>query len=118
MTHPPIEDSYHGSDLAIVTLLGEHDLSTKAELSVQLEQLVRTGERVIVDLSEAEYVGSAVVETLVRVDAPARQRGLRLTLQVGRAATVDRVVEVTGLRELLPIADSRQEAIRLARSSV
>jgi len=113
----PIEISRGGSDIVVVTLYGEHDLSTATELAEQLEQLVDAGERVVVDLSKVDYIDSSVLNNLVRANARARTHGLRLTLQIGTAAVVGRIVEITGLRDLLPIADLRDEAIRIARTS-
>jgi anti-anti-sigma factor len=110
-----IDVSRCGTDVVIVTLHGEHDLSTKAELAEQLERLVRGDERVIVDLSEVEYIDSTVIDRLVQADALAREHGLRLTLQVG-TANLARVLELIRMRDYLPCASSREEAIALARS--
>jgi anti-anti-sigma factor len=104
-------------DIVTVTLYGEHDPSTKTELAEQLEQLVRADGRVIVDLSQAEFVHSTVLANLVEADALARQGGRRLTLQVGTAAIVAKVLEITRLGDYLPCAGAREEAIRIARSS-
>jgi anti-anti-sigma factor len=101
-------------DIAVVSLYGEHDLATKAELADLLEQLVRAGERVIVDLSEVEYVDSSALNNFVQADRLAQTRGLRLTVQIGSAANVATLLDVTGLRDYLPIAGSREEAILLA----
>jgi len=111
-----LEVTRFGGSVVVVTLYGEHDLSTKAELAEQLEQLVRADERVIVDLSEVEYIDSTVIDNLVQADALARECGLRLTLQVG-TARLGRVLELIRMRDYLLCASSREEAIELARSS-
>jgi anti-anti-sigma factor len=112
-----IEISHAGSDVVIVRLYGDHDLGTRAALAELLEQLMHADKRVIVDLSEVGYVDSSMLHNLVHTDALARERGRRLTLQVGTAAIFAKVLEITGLRDHLLCADSRQEAIRIARSS-
>ncbi len=62
-----IDVTWHDTDIAIVSLVGEHDLSTSDELLNQLESLVRGREAVIVDLSAAEFIDSSVLNSLVRV---------------------------------------------------
>jgi anti-anti-sigma factor len=103
-------------DVVVVRLYGEHDLATKAELAAQLEELIRASQRVIVDLSAVEYVDSAALNNLVHGDKLARAQGLRLTVQIGSAANVATLLDLTGLRDYLALAGSRDDAIRLARS--
>jgi anti-anti-sigma factor len=103
--------------VAVITLYGEHDLGSKAELDQKLALLVGAGERVIVDLSEVEYVDSSALNSVVHAAALARQEGLRLTLQFDPESKVARLLEITSLRDHLPCADSREEAIRIVRSS-
>jgi anti-anti-sigma factor len=105
------------ADIAVVSLFGEHDLSTQAELDEKLEQLVGAGKPIIVDLSQARYVDSSVLGSVVRADALARRLGLRLTLQFAPGSIVARLLEITSLRDHVPCADSRDEAVRIARSN-
>jgi anti-anti-sigma factor len=106
-----------GGGVVVVSLYGEHDLSSKDALDEKLESLVGAGERVIVDLSPVGYVDSAALNSIVHADALARQHGLRLTLQFAPASIVARLLALTSLRDHLACADSRDEAIRIARSS-
>ena len=109
--------TYLGSDVAIVTLAGEHELSANGLLARQLAQLVRTGERVIVDLSALENVDASMIDTLVQADALARERGLTLTLQLGVETPPAGGLELTRIRQCLPFASSREEAVSIARSN-
>jgi anti-anti-sigma factor len=113
----PIEVSYHDPDIAIVTLLGEHDLAGGEELEQTLRQLLQSGEHIVVDLSETEFIDSSVLNNLVRATNEGRELGLSLVLQLSTAPNVRRVLEVTGLLERLPCASSREEAVRLARTN-
>jgi anti-anti-sigma factor len=104
-------------DVAVLTLYGEHDFETRDELAEQLEVLVNEAEHVIVDLSEVDYIVSATLSVLVHADTLARERGETVTLRVAPGTNVARVIEVTRMRDLLPIAVSIDEAIRIARST-
>jgi anti-anti-sigma regulatory factor len=71
----------------------------------------------MVDLSQVEFVDSFILNTLLAGDQFASQRGRRLTLQVGTAASVATLLELTRFCDYMPCASSREEAIRLARSA-
>jgi anti-anti-sigma factor len=109
-----IEVSHDDSETAVVTLHGEHDLSTSRLLESVLQGLLWADCRVIVDLSVAEFIDSAILTALLASDRLARQRGRRLTLQVATAPGVRRVLEVSGLAELLPCESTREGAIAAA----
>jgi anti-sigma B factor antagonist len=111
----PIEVSWHDTDIAIVTLNGEHDLATKEALDHELQTLLRAGECVVVDLSQAEFIDSSVLHTLLETDRMARERGRTFTLQLGTAAIVRRALEISGVLDALSCAPSRADAIRQAR---
>jgi anti-anti-sigma factor len=104
-------------DVAVLTLYGEHDFETRDELAAQLELLVNEAPHVIVDLSQVEYIVSATLSVLVHADTLAREHGEMVTLRVEPGTNVARVIEITRMRDLLPIADSLDEAIRIAMST-
>jgi anti-sigma B factor antagonist len=111
----PIDVSWHDTDIAFVTLYGEHDLTTSEQLAKELRTLVRSGEAVIVDLSEVEFIDSSVLNTLITTDRMAHERGSTLTLLLNTAPIVRRLVEISGLTDHLSCAGSREEAIQAAR---
>jgi anti-sigma B factor antagonist len=113
----PIEVSWYDTDIAIVTLYGEHDLSTRDELADELERHVRAGESLVVDLSHVEFIDSTVIHTLLRTYALSRDRGTSLTLQLGTAPIVGGVLDVTGVSTLLTGVATRQDAIHAARKN-
>jgi anti-sigma B factor antagonist len=114
----PIEVTYYDTDIAVVTLRGEHDWATRHELRQVFQSLLRSGELVVVDLSQAEFIDSSVLHNLLRATNEARERGLSVTLQLATARNVRRVFEVTGLLDRLPCVKTREEAIQLARTGV
>ena len=61
----------------IVVMHGEHDLSTAPNLAHELEQALDAGAAVVVDLTEVEFMDSAILNALLkaREQALARQEG-------------------------------------------
>jgi anti-anti-sigma factor len=70
----------------------------------------------VVDLSEADFIDSSILNSLIAAHKTADRAGLKMTLQLGPNGTVGRVLEVSGLNGLLACAGSREEAITLARN--
>jgi anti-anti-sigma factor len=92
---------------AIVTLRGEHDLTTRGHLAAVL---AKAGEhpRVLVDLSECTFVDSSVISALVVAHTHVVQRDGRLEVVVPTgASTARRIVELTRLGEIMPIQSMR-----------
>jgi anti-anti-sigma factor len=54
-----IEVSHYDTDVAVVTLYGEHDLTSKEALDQTLRSLVRSGEQIIINLSVVEFIDSS-----------------------------------------------------------
>jgi anti-anti-sigma factor len=112
----PIEVTYYDTDIAIVALHGEHDLATHDELRQVFQSLLRSGELVVVDLSQADFIDSSVLNNLLRATNEARERGLSVTVQLATTPNIRRVFEVTGLLDRLPCVSTREEAIQLSRA--
>jgi anti-sigma B factor antagonist len=97
---------------AVVTFTGEHDLASRDDLTALLESLVEENDLVVADFSEALFVDSTMLYVLVNADAAARARGRKLRLQLGQAAIVRTVFELSGLTKRLECVSSREEALR------
>jgi anti-sigma B factor antagonist len=97
--------------LAVVTLRGEHDLSTEGALTQALEEAAAHS-NVLVDLSDCDFVDSTVIAALLRVARMVTERGERLALCIPDAQRqITRIAEMTQLGELLPIHTSRAAAL-------
>ena len=109
----PLEDA-----ASVVSLFGEHDIQTAPELRRRLQEAGVRGP-VIVDLERAEFIDSSILGVLVNAarDAAASSRGFSLCVPEGTAASVRRVLEVTGIDGALPVATSRERALELAGES-
>jgi anti-sigma B factor antagonist len=101
--------------IVAVCLEGEFDLANAPELGDQINRAV-DGNDVILDLSEATFIDSSIVEVIVQASKRARKRDRSVVLQLGTAAVVERALHLTGVTELLPRVDDRQKAVRLIRA--
>jgi anti-anti-sigma factor len=101
--------------VAAVSLLGEHDLATAAQFESLLGQLRRDDLAVIVDVTEASFVDSAILHTLLQARDEAKEQGEGFVLQLGTRNIVQRAFEVSGLLQRLVWATTREEAMSLAR---
>jgi len=103
---------------AVVVFTGEHDLSVRAEVEDIMESVIGESRLVVVDLSEAEFVDSTIISLLVQAKRDASEQGCRFRLQLGTAAIVRRIFEVTGVLDVLEVAQTREEACRERSGSV
>ena len=97
--------------LAVVTISGEHDLSTAPSLRRRLESLLDEGTATVVDLSPATFIDSSILGVLLDARRRAADSGIGFAVvHANGADAVDRVLEVTGLRAELPVHARREEA--------
>ena len=97
---------------AVVVLTGQHDLSNSLELEQLLDSLIADTKLVVADASEAEFVDSTILNTLVRSHRQAAAVGCTFRVQLGTTAIVHRAFELTGVLEVLDWAAMREEALR------
>jgi anti-sigma B factor antagonist len=101
--------------LALLTITGEHDLSTAPALRRRLEELLGEETGVIVDLSRATFIDSSILGVIL--DAKRRAAEAKVgyaVLHMNGANPVDRVLEVTGLRAELPVHTEQEAATAAA----
>jgi anti-sigma B factor antagonist len=99
------------SGVAVLTISGEHDLSTAPILRRRLEGLLDEGTAVVVDLSPATFVDSSILGVILDGRRRAATAGIGFAIvHANGADAVARVLEVTGLRAELPVHASRGEA--------
>ena len=103
------------SGLAVLTISGEHDLSTAPNLRRRLEGLLDEGTPTVVDLSPATFIDSSILGVIL--DGRRRASEAKVGFAVARSNgsdAVDRVLEVTGLRTELPVHPRREQAVAAA----
>jgi anti-sigma B factor antagonist len=100
---------------AVLTISGEHDLSTAPNLRRRIDGLLDEGVPTVVDLSPATFIDSSILGVILdgRRRAAKSQIGFAVARTTGSEA-VDRVLEVTGLRAELPVHARREDAITAA----
>jgi anti-sigma B factor antagonist len=101
--------------LALLTVTGEHDLSTAPEFRRRLDELLDEETGVVVDLSQATFIDSSILGVII--DAKRRAADANIgyaVLHPDGAGPVDRVLEVTGLRAELPVHTEREAATTAA----
>jgi anti-sigma B factor antagonist len=98
--------------LAVLTISGEHDLSTAPALRRRLGGLLDERTPTVIDLSPATFIDSSILGTILdgRRRAAEADVGFAVAHSNGSDA-IDRVLEVTGLRAELPVHARREEAL-------
>jgi anti-anti-sigma factor len=109
MSEANVSVEYVGDDVAVIRLVGEHDLASAPDLRERLESEA-VARRVVVDVSDTEFLDSSTINALFQHH---EQHGL--VLQFGSASVVRRALYITRLLEVVPLAETREEAVRLAR---
>ena len=94
-----------------MSVVGEWDVFRAPELRERLLALLDTGRPVVVDLSDASFLDSASLGVFVSAFklADGRRQPLLFLVPRERDSHVRRVLEITGLERVLPLARSWQE---------
>lgn len=94
----------------LVTARGDLDSATAPDLARMVsDRLWATPERLVLDLSEVDFLGVAGVRVLVHAAMRAEQCGTELLVVTGANPMVRRALEVTGADERLRCAEKRAE---------
>ncbi|MBV9000277.1 MAG: STAS domain-containing protein [Solirubrobacterales bacterium] len=101
----------------VVTAVGELDLRTSPELEERLDRVWSSGaELVILDLRQIEFMDSTGLRVLLGAHQRAQDSGRRFALVRG-ADQVERVLTLTGVRDLLTVVDAPEELLAAGDSS-
>ena len=100
---------------SVISLHADHDLSTADSVRSALESARQHGRPIVVDLSGATFVDSAVLGILVSEHRQAGQAGLGFNVVMGEqsARSVQRLIELTRIDTVLTIVPTRAEAVRV-----
>jgi anti-anti-sigma factor len=98
-------------ELVLVSASGELDLYSAGHLQARIEEADTVGaDTVLVDLSEISFIDSTALSVLVRETKRLEGRGHSLVLVTNDPRT-RRVVEVTGLKQVLRTYATLQDAL-------
>lgn len=119
LSDPEVRVARLPGEIAVISLLGEHDVTTAWEVRNAIAFALAQG-TLVVDLSETEFIDSSIVHALVDSVQLASAQGLRISLQLQTHASVKRMLEImleiSGL-EALPVYGTRAEAIDAVRQT-
>jgi anti-sigma B factor antagonist len=93
--------------IVVVSLRGEHDLTTAPALREHMEDAMGRGGGVLVDLTNAEFIDSSIIGVVLETRRQADEEGIGFAAALeGGDPAVRRVLEVTGLDTNLPVHPS------------
>jgi anti-sigma B factor antagonist len=96
----------------IVSLAGEHDLSTAPELDERIGECFAAGSRIVVDLTETEFVDSSILAALIRGHARAQAcEGDAFAIVLAPDTPPARLFELMAAGDLLAIYPTRDAAV-------
>ena len=101
--------------ITAVCLKGEFDVANAPQILAEGERLLADDKEVIVDLSDATFIDSSVIEALFRLAAVGRRNGRAVVLQLGTAAIVERVIGIMNVERVLPRVSTRVQALDTIR---
>jgi anti-anti-sigma factor len=97
--------------VVVLEFKGEHDLITKAQLAAALARLIRENDHVVVDVTEAQFIDSSFINTLLLANQLASEHDTTFRLQMGTAPIVRRALEISGILDRVSVAYNREGAI-------
>lgn len=102
---------------AVVALVGEHDAYSAERLEGELGVLLEEQLRIVVDLSDTEFVDSTTLATLLAARRAAAGADLGFTVVLPRQnyTQVNQLLDLTGLHSSFAIYDTLDEALAAAR---
>ena len=96
----------------LITLTGEHDISTAPHLNESLDRIFATGTVVVLDLSHATFIDSTILHALLAANIRAEKTpGEELAIVIPDDSISARVIDLAGLRNHLPIYQNRNAAL-------
>jgi anti-sigma B factor antagonist len=99
----------------IVRVRGELDISTVAQFARVLHTVAtgaaRKPPRLVVDLVELDFCDSSGLRALIGAVKEVQVLGGRVVLAVERDGALDRLLELSGLREFLRVSESVEIAV-------
>jgi stage II sporulation protein AA (anti-sigma F factor antagonist) len=102
----------------VATIRGEVDLSNADRLLDELIARVGATPWLVVDLGGCSYLDSAGLRVIARVDLRGRDVGAGLRLVVDRGSSIDRVLAMTHMDEVMTVDRQLRDALVAALEDV
>jgi anti-sigma B factor antagonist len=105
-------------DRWLVSLGGEHDMTTAEDLSTKLRGIFRTGTTVVVDLTATTFLDSSTLGVLVRAEEYAREhRCERVGVVAPKGGVADRLFALAGVHRMFPTFETAEDAFAFFESA-
>ena len=101
------------AEIDAISLEGDFDMANAPAFDEEVDRALEGGKELILDLSEATFIDSTIINALFRATQAAGEKEQAIVLQLGTAAIVERALELVEIERLLPRAHDRQEAVRI-----
>lgn len=89
-----------------VRVLGEIDLSVVGQVDREMRRAEATdATSIVLDLDELEFLDASGIRLLLRLNERSQTNGGTLRIKGAHAPQVKRVIELTGVGQLLPLVD-------------
>jgi anti-sigma B factor antagonist len=110
-------EEHNQGGASVIAVTGELDLRTSPQLEERLTRAFNAGaELVILDLRGIEFMDSTGLRVLLTAHQRAHESGRRFALVRG-ADQVERVLTLTGVRDLLTVVDAPEELLATGEQS-
>lgn len=100
-------------DITLLKVGGEVDASSSIELDEEMSAAAVPGAKLVIDLSELEYISSAGLGVFMSYISDLEEKKMTMIL-FGMKEKVFQVFQILGLDQLLTIVDNKEEAIKKA----
>jgi anti-anti-sigma factor len=98
--------------LWVLAVHGDHDLSNIGQVDEALEAVFAAGSRMVVDFSDAGFIDSTVLRSLLRARVRADERASDdLVVVAPEGTTPRRLINLTGIEDRVLVYESRAEAL-------
>jgi anti-sigma B factor antagonist len=102
---------HRGPGQATLTVTGEIDIATAAQLEEQLSALASAGDALVADLTQVTFIDAAGLRVLGRAAAQAATNGLTLRVACGQDHIL-RLFQLTGLDRRLTVTPTLAQALQ------
>lgn len=90
------------NDIRLIRLIGALDLTGTYEIEIEFVRQCEKAGRVLVDLSEVDYLSSIAINMLVNTARSMANRGGKMGI-LGPQPQVGDVLDLTGVSQMIPI---------------
>ena len=108
---PELKESQPRPGVAVVEVIGEHDLATAGAARDLFTRLASANELLIIDLSKTDFIDSSFLSALLHARATAADQGNSVVLQLERDSNVGRLLAMTRTVRAFDHVSTREAAL-------